>query len=241
MTDAPVIAIVPNRKPNDYVLSVERAGARPLLISDQSPREILRQVAGVVLPGGGDVDPARYGAAKDPTFDPAEEGRDEYETEIIRLAIEQDVPLLAICRGVQVLNVALGGTLIQDIPTERPGTLNHRVTDPKWAIAHDVTVDASSRLHAVLRDRVGADGSLAVNSRHHQSIKDVAPELRVTATAPDGIIEAVERPGSTYCLGVQWHPENFVEHGEFAALFRDFVVTAGALRAGKALLPRPTR
>jgi putative glutamine amidotransferase len=238
MSDAPLIALVPNRKPNDYVLSLERAGARPLVISghSESPRDILKQVAGVVLPGGGDIDPARYGAANvDPTFDPAEEGRDEFETEIIRLAIEQDVPLLAICRGVQVLNVALGGTLIQDIPTERPGPVNHRVTDPKWAIAHGVTVDASSRLHAVLRDRVGVDGTLAVNSRHHQSIKDVAPALRVTAMAPDGIIEAVERPGSTYCLGVQWHPENFVEHGEFAALFRDFVITAGvALKAGKA-------
>jgi putative glutamine amidotransferase len=237
MNDAPLIALIPNRKPNDYVLSLERAGARPLVIAGESPREILQQVAGVVLPGGGDIDPARYGAAVvDPTFDPAEAGRDEYETEIIRLAIEQDVPLLAICRGVQVLNVALGGTLIQDIPTERPGSVNHRVTDPKWAIAHGVAVDPSSRLHAVLRDRVGADGTLAVNSRHHQSIKDVASDLRVTATAPDGIIEAVERPGSTYCLGVQWHPENFVEHGEFAALFRDFVVIAD-----RASAQRPTR
>jgi putative glutamine amidotransferase len=233
MADAPLIALIPSRKPNDYVLSLERAGARALVVPRegpwQPPRELLQQVAGVLLPGGGDVDPARYGAAVvDPTFDAAEDGRDEYETEIIRLALEQDLPLLAICRGVQVLNVALGGTLIQDIPTERPGAVNHRVTDPKWAIAHEVTVDAGSRVHAILRDRISAAGTLAVNSRHHQSIKDVAPELRVTATAPDGIIEAVERPGSTFCLGVQWHPENFVEQGgEFAALFREFVVIAG--------------
>ncbi len=227
---APLIALAPNRKFHDYVTSLERAGARVLRLEPGSHAigDVLHEVAGVVMPGGGDVDPARYGAAADPTFDPAEPGRDEYETEMIRRAIEQDVPMLAICRGVQILNVALGGSLIQDIPTERPDALNHRITDPKWAIAHDVTVAEDSRLREIL-----GSARRQVNSRHHQAIKAVASSLRVTAAASDGIVEAVELPGATFCVGVQWHPENFLEHGEFAPLFQAFVTAAAAATAGR--------
>jgi putative glutamine amidotransferase len=232
----PLIAIIPNRKPADYVASIERAGARTLVVdrARTAARDVLEDAAGVLLTGGGDVDPARYGEAMDPTFEAAEEGRDAYEAEIVRLAVERNLPLLAICRGVQILNVAMGGSLIQDIPSQHPGTINHSLTEPKYAIAHDVRVAAGSRLHAALQDRIGVDHTMPVNSRHHQAIKALAPGLTVTATAPDGIIEAVERPGAAFCLGVQWHPENFVEHGEFAALFRAFVdaatVTAGTAR-----------
>jgi len=233
----PLIAIVPNRKPADYIASIERAGARTLVIdrARTAARDVLDDAAGLLLTGGGDVDPARYGEAEDPTFEAAEEGRDEYETAIVRLALERDLPVLAICRGVQILNVALGGSLIQDIPSQHPSGVNHSLTDPKWAIAHDVTIATDSRLHAALRERITGEGLLPVNSRHHQSIKAIAPHLRVTATAPDGIIEAVERPGSTFCLGVQWHPENFLEHDEFGGLFRAFVeaaaVTTGTARS----------
>ncbi len=224
----PLIAILPNRKPAYYLTSIERAGARTRLIDRErdATRDVLLQVDGILLTGGGDVDPSRYWEAADASYDAAEVGRDEYETEIIRRAIERDLPLLAICRGIQILNVALGGSLIQNIPTQRPGTLNHRLPDPKWAIAHDVAVVAGSCLHAIMHDRINASGMMPVNSRHHQSIKEVAPPLRVTGTAPDAIIEAVERPGSTFCLGVQWHPENFLEHDEFAPLFRAFVDAA---------------
>jgi putative glutamine amidotransferase len=240
MQDGPLIALAPNRKSVDYVASLERAGARVWQMdrdafTSVSVRELLHEVAGVVLPGGSDVDPARYGEPAHPTFDAAEEGRDEFETELIRRAIEQDVPLLAICRGVQILNVALGGSLIQDIPTEHPSTLNHRITDPKWAIAHDVNVAAGSRLREILGERVAVDGTLQVNSRHHQAIKTVAPKLRVTAVASDEIVEAVELPGATFCVGVQWHPENFLEHAEFAPLFEAFVT------AGKESRRRQTR
>jgi putative glutamine amidotransferase len=235
----PLIAIIPNKKPADYVTSVERAGARTLVVDlvRNHARDVLDDVAGVLLTGGGDVDPARYGEPIDPNFQAAEEGRDDYETQIIRLTLERQLPLLAICRGIQILNVALGGSLIQDIPSQRPSAINHSVTDPKWAIAHDVTVAADSWLHEALRDRITPVGTMPVNSRHHQSIKTVAPGLRVTATAPDGIIEAVERPGETFCLGVQWHPENFLEHGEFGALFRAFIEAATAT-AGTARSPR---
>lgn len=237
----PLIAIVPNRKPADYITSIERAGARTLVIDRvrNHARDVLDDAAGLLLTGGGDVDPARYGEPVDPTFDAAEEGRDAYETEIIKLAMERDLPLLAICRGAQILNVALGGSLIQDIPSQHPGALNHSVTDPKWAIAHDVTVAPDSRLQEALRDRISDAGTMPVNSRHHQAIKQIAPGLRVSATAPDGIIEAVEHPGSTFCLGVQWHPENFLDHDEFGALFRAFVEAAlTAATAGTARSPR---
>jgi putative glutamine amidotransferase len=225
---SPVIAIIPNRKPADYVAAIERAGARTLVIDRaRTPaRDVLDDVAGLLLTGGGDVHPTHYGEAVDPHFEAAEDGRDEYEAAIVRLAMERDLPLLAICRGVQILNVALGGSLIQDIPSQAPSGVNHSITEPKWALAHDVAVATDSRLHAALRDRISDDGTLPVNSRHHQSIKDLASGLRVTATAPDGIIEAVERPGATFCLGVQWHPENFWRTGEFRSLFEGFLNAA---------------
>ena len=224
----PLIAIIPNKKPADYITSIERAGARTLVVDRaRTPaRDVLDDAAGVLLTGGGDVDPARYGEPVDPAFEAAEEGRDEYETAIVKIALERQLPLLAICRGIQILNVALGGSLIQDIPRQHPGGVNHSVKEPKWAIAHDVAVVPDSRLHAALRDRISEAGTMPVNSRHHQSIKQIAPGLRVTATAPDGIIEAVERPGETFCLGVQWHPENFWRTGRFGALFDAFVRAA---------------
>jgi putative glutamine amidotransferase len=230
----PLIVIVPNRKPADYITSIERTGARTLVIdiTRNAPRDVLEEADGLLLTGGGDVDPARYGEAVDAPFDAAEEGRDEYETQIIKLALARDLPLLAICRGMQVLNVALGGTLVQDIPTQQPSGVTHRLAEPKWGIAHDVTVTPESRLQAVLRDRLSEARTVGVNSRHHQSIKAVAPDLRVTATAPDGIIEAVERPEAMFCLGVQWHPENFLEHDEFGALFRAFVDAAASAATG---------
>jgi putative glutamine amidotransferase len=232
----PLIAIIPNKKPADYIASIERAGARSLVIDRvrNHARDVLDDVAGVLLTGGGDVDPARYGEAAHPTFEASEEGRDEYETQIVKMALDRDLPLLAICRGVQILNVALGGTLIQDIPSQHASGVNHQLREPKWAFAHDVAIAPESRLYVALQDRIGAGHTMPVNSRHHQAIKDVAPGLRVTATAPDGVIEAVERPGASFCLGVQWHPENFLEHGEFAALFRAFIDAATTVTAGTA-------
>src|SRR5689334_12547367 len=176
----PLIAIIPNKKPADYIASIERAGARTLVIDRvrNAARDVLDDAAGVLLTGGGDVDPARYGEAPHATFEASEEGRDEYEAQIIKLALARDLPLLAICRGVQILNVALGGSLIQDIPTQHPQgavSINHQLKEPKFALAHDVRVVADSRLHAALRDRIAADGTMPVNSRHHQAIKDVAP------------------------------------------------------------------
>jgi putative glutamine amidotransferase len=125
----------------------------------------------------------------------------------------------------QVLNVAMGGSLIQDVPSEIAGALAHSVVEPRFAIAHEVWVSKGSRLWSIMEEQLDGE-SLQVNSRHHQAVRRVAPGFEVSATAPDGVIEAIERLGSRYCLAVQWHPENFWRTGEFRALFETFVGAA---------------
>jgi putative glutamine amidotransferase len=132
---------------------------------------------------------------------------------------------------VQVLNVAFGGSLVQDIPSQVPGALQHKLAVPlhqSYALAHEVWFEKDSLLGSLLKDRLSDADSCEVNSRHHQAIKQVANGFRVTATAPDGVIEAIEDPSARFCLGVQWHPENFWRTGEFRALFEGFVQAASA-------------
>jgi putative glutamine amidotransferase len=151
------------------------------------------------------------------------EARDEYEIALVRAALAADVPVLAICRGLQVLNVAAGGTLVQDIPSQVAGALTHTVATPKDAIAHEVRVSPGSRLAALMQDALAGTGTLKVNSRHHQSVRRVAGGFTVTATAPDLVVEALEREASRFCVGVQWHPENFWRTGEYRRLFEGLV------------------
>jgi putative glutamine amidotransferase len=221
----PIIAIAPSAKLPDYEESVRRAGGDVRVLDRASDRasDVMASIDGLLLIGGGDVQPSFYGAAPHPKFDPAEPGRDEYEMELVRRAIDANLPLLAICRGIQILNVARGGTLIQDIPDEVGTTIEHRVKEPRFAIAHDVWLTSNSLLERTLRERLEDTDSCAVNSRHHQAPKDVGEGLTVSATAPDGVIEALEDPSRRFCLGVQWHPENFWRTGEFRALFEAFV------------------
>jgi putative glutamine amidotransferase len=139
------------------------------------------------------------------------------------------MPIFAICRGVQVLNVAAGGTLVQDIPSQVPGALSHRLQVPPHQaveLAHEVWIDKDSLLARVMRERLNDTDACDVNSRHHQAIRQVAPGFIVSATAPDGVIEAIEDPSLPFCLGVQWHPENFFRTGEFRPLFEGFIDAA---------------
>jgi putative glutamine amidotransferase len=223
----PIIGITRCSRLDDYVTSIEQAGAvaRVLEVSE-SPRKVVNEVQGVVLTGGGDVDPVLYGEQRHPTVDDAEPGRDEFEIDLARRAMQSDLPLLAICRGAQVLNVATGGTLVQDIPSAIETQLTHTIQHPKDAIAHEVRIAAGSRLHEALGPAVNASGSCQVNSRHHQSIKRLGSGLVPTATAADGVIEAIEGPDARFCVGVQWHPENFCRTGEFGSLFEAFVGAA---------------
>jgi putative glutamine amidotransferase len=220
----PRIAIAPSSKTHDYEESVRRAGGEPVLLDrgTDRPADVVRTFDGVLLAGGADVLPSIYGETAHPTFGAAEQGRDDYEIELVRLALEADLPVFAICRGIQVLNVARGGTLIQDIPSEVTHAEPHDVREPRVAIAHPVWVTAGSLLERLMRERVD-DESVPVNSRHHQAVKQVGAGLVVSGTAPDGVVEAVEDPSARFCLGVQWHPENFYRTGEFSALFEAFV------------------
>jgi putative glutamine amidotransferase len=235
----PTVAITPCRKPLDYEAAVRRAGATPRPLSlDEPIADALRGVDGLLLTGGDDVDPALYGEPPHPTFDVAEPGRDGFEIDLVRRALAADVPVLAICRGLQVLNVALGGTLIQDIPSEPVTLLPHDASASPTTLAHTVSVAPGSCLAAL----VGPDETRAVNSRHHQAVRVLGRGLVATATSPDGIIEAAEVPTARFCVGVQWHPENFHATGEFSGLFDGFVAACRrrAERSGGSGGTRPT-
>lgn len=174
-------------------------------------REILHRADALVLTGGEDVNPARYGQAPHPALGAISDERDEAELALVQTARELRVPTLAICRGIQLLNVALGGTLIQDIPAQVGREIDHDPDAPRTTYAHPVEIDTNSRLARA----VGVT-RMDVNSVHHQAIGRVAPTLRVTATAPDGVIEGVETAPDDpwWCVGVQWHPEDTVERSE---------------------------
>ena len=223
----PIIAIPPCDKMRDYEESIRRAGAdvRVLDRASDRPADVIQSVDGVLLAGGGDVLPSIYGEAAHPTYSAAEPGRDDYELELARRAVEADLPLLAICRGVQVLNVARGGSLVQDIQEEIGVTVNHVQRDSPVTIAHEIWISEGSLLARLMRERLDGD-SCPVNSRHHQAPKVLGDGLAVSATAPDGVIEAIEDSSRRFCLGVQWHPENFYRTGEFRPIFEGFVEAA---------------
>jgi len=205
------------KKAEAYVDALRRAGIEPALISPQAPRE-LGGLQGLVLSGGTDVNPARYGAAPAEDNEAPDDERDELETRLLREALERDLPVLAICRGMQLFNVAYGGSLIQHLEN----TPAHRVRDQDPARpVHQITVEPGSRLADVL-----GEGLHTVNSRHHQAVDRVGAGLIVTARAtPDGVIEALERPDRSFALAVQWHPEDQARQDSeqqklFAALAR---------------------
>jgi len=220
----PVVGITRCSRIDDYVESVKRAGGEPVVLDPtDDPAGSLDRVDALLLSGGLDVDPALYGEAPHATTEVDAE-RDRFEIPLSREAVARDMPVFAICRGVQVLNVAGGGTLVQDIPSSVTTGLAHSIDVPKDYIAHPVRVTPGTRLAASL------GVVTAVNSRHHQAVGRVAPSFVVSAVSEDGVVEAIERPESTFCVGVQWHPENFWRTGEFAGLFSEFVAAASRKR-----------
>jgi putative glutamine amidotransferase len=226
----PLIAITTCRKLEDYKQAVLHVGGEVRIVdASMRPEDALEGADGLLLTGGDDVAPSQYHEEAHGTVAAAEPGRDEFEIAATLAARAKALPIFAICRGVQVLNVACGGTLVQDIPSQVPGALPHSLTVPPnqpYSLAHDVWVDKDTLLAKLLGERLGDREACAVNSRHHQAVKDVAKGFRASATAPDGIIEAIEDPAAPFCLGVQWHPENFWRTGEFRSLFEGFVEAA---------------
>lgn len=189
--------------PSDYVAAVERAGAVPVLIppSPAHAQRYLELVDGLILAGGGDLDPAHYDGDTHETLYGIDARRDELELELARRLVRRGQPTLAICRGMQVLNVALGGSLIEHLPAVVGEDVLHRAP-PREPTPHAVRVEPGSRLAAI----AGAV-EFAPMSWHHQAIRTVAPGLQVVARAPDGTIEAVEQPSHPWLIAVQWHPE----------------------------------
>jgi putative glutamine amidotransferase len=215
----------------DYLESIRRAGGQPHELDQHrdTPAAVVSNASGLLLTGGGDVDPMLYGEAPHATYQPSEGGRDAFEIALLRAAADAGLPIFAICRGMQVLNVAFGGTLVQDIPSMVNGAVHHSVPEPRFALAHEVWVAGGSKLGEIMAEKLEGE-ILQVNSRHHQAVNVVAPGWEVSGTAPDGVIEAIEQPDFPFRIGVQWHPENFWRTGEFRELFESFVDTARKLR-----------
>jgi len=207
----------------DYIRAVSLAGAVPLVLPSVAPlRDIQAQLARVdalLLAGGPDLHPLTYG--EQPCWGLGETfpEEDEHQLTLARLAMEMDKSILAICRGMQLVNVAKGGTLHQDLARNPEGCLQHVQKGRRHVVAHTVALSEDSRLARIFQRQ-----TLGVNSFHHQAVKDLAPGFRITARAGDGIIEAIESVSGSPVLGVQWHPEAMVErHPEMLALFQAWV------------------
>ena len=215
----PVIGISASKPASaggNYVKAVRKAGGIPLIIpitSDaQELEEILERVDGIIMTGGEDVEPARYGEEALPELGKTFPERDEFDIKLISMAAEEGLPILGICRGAQVLNVAFGGTLYQDIPSQLPDTfINHRV-GARNEVMHSVRITEGTILHSILGETAG------VNTSHHQAVKDVAPGFVISAVSEDGVVEAIEKSDAECIIGVQFHPEAFVADGNDSLL-----------------------
>ncbi|HEV3383996.1 MAG TPA: gamma-glutamyl-gamma-aminobutyrate hydrolase family protein [Gemmata sp.] len=232
------LAALPGERPHcwvmgrSYIEELRKVGAIPWIIpliphDTDTLQHIFDRLDGVFITGGVDVDPSHYGESKLPLCGVTDPDRDAVEIALLRHALNRNLPVLAVCRGIQILNVTCGGTLYQDVTAQVPTAIKHDYfpTPEKPCrkfLAHDIAVKPGSRLGRILSDEV-----VPVNSMHHQAIKDLAPNLKATAHAADGIIEAVESDGEHYLIAVQWHPEELTEsHPGMARLFSSFAEAA---------------
>jgi len=207
----------------NYCNAVRHAGGLPILLphDPEAAVDYVNRIDGLIITGGGfDVDPALFGAETRHSTVKTKDRRTAFELAATRIALGRDMPVLGICGGQQLLNVALGGTLIQHIPDEVPGALPHRQPNPRDEPGHDVQVIAGTMLH-----RIAGAEHLAVNSAHHQAVKAAGPGVVIDAVAGDGVIEGIEDPRRRFCLGVQWHPEFEIGEAD-RRIFRAFVEAA---------------
>jgi putative glutamine amidotransferase len=207
----------------NYCTAVVQAGGLPVLLphEPEQAEAYLALLDGLVVTGGAfDVDPVLFGAETRHSTVTTKDRRTRFELAITRGSLARDLPVLGICGGQQLLNVALGGTLIQHIPDEVPGALAHEQPNPRTEPGHVVAVAAGTLLHRVTQMQ-----ELPVNSAHHQAVKELAPGFVIDATAPDGVVEGIEDPRRRFCLGVQWHPEYGLSEGD-TRIFDAFVAAA---------------
>ncbi len=213
--------------PEAYVQAITQAGGCPILIPLRLAKEALNdlfsKLDGVVFTGGGDIAPKYLGEEDIPEINRVDVDRDEMEFFLVERVVREEVPFLGICRGIQVINVALGGTLYLDIPSQVPQALRHQYSPdyPRDHLAHEVYLSADSRLAGILGGH-----TVKVNSMHHQAVREVSPALRATGFSPDGLVEALELPHHPFGLAVQWHPECLTAHPSMRALFEAFVQAA---------------
>jgi len=204
-----------------YLRAIETAGGLPVVMPPldmEAIEPLLDRLSGICLSGGPDLDPGTYEERPHPELGPVEPDLDRFELELARRADDRGLPILAICRGMQALNVARGGSLHQHLP-DRPGvTIGHRQRAPGHQITHTAEIAAGSRLASLMGGR-----EASVNSFHHQGIHKLGHGLRAVAWSPDGVIEGVESPARDFVVGVQWHAESLVTRREHAALFRGLV------------------
>jgi len=210
-----------------YIRAIEDLGGVPLILplsaGKPTRRALLSRVHGVMLTGSGpDLPPRLYAERQQYPFRVVSRERYDYELDLARAAVERNIPILGICGGMQALNVALGGSLVQDIPSQLPNSLPHRSPFPATRLSHSVQVKERTLLHRIVKQV-----TIRVNSSHHQSVKRVAPGLIASAIASDGVIEAIEAPAHPFFLGVQWHPEFLYDRHELhRRLFQAFVRAA---------------
>jgi putative glutamine amidotransferase len=214
-----------------YVKSVVNASGLPLLIpldiSDDDLDLLLPRLDGVLFTGGYDIDPQQYGAQPHPKVKGVDADRDRVEIHLVHTMIQSGKPFFGICRGCQIINIALGGTLYEDLPDQLPGEVHHDNHDhPRNFLAHSVDIQSGSILAQIL-----ASNHIQVNSLHHQGVRNLAPVLQATAIALDGLIEAFELPGHSFGLAVQWHPEELPEHEDMRILFQAFIQACQAINS----------
>ncbi|HOO42293.1 MAG TPA: gamma-glutamyl-gamma-aminobutyrate hydrolase family protein [Bacteroidales bacterium] len=221
-----------NNVPNTYIISVRKAGGIPVILPVTDDPEIIAgmvaSIDGLILTGGEDVDPLRwYGEEPLPAMGGIVPVRDFFDIHLARKAVEAGIPVLGICRGEQILNVAFGGTLYQDIPSQVDSKtpVKHRQNAPREYGTHTITVNTGTTLYGILKDILEEGNTYRVNSYHHQAVKDVAPGFVVSAFARDGVVEAIEMKDNPHVLGVQFHPEGPVSQGDdtLLPLFRYLV------------------
>jgi putative glutamine amidotransferase len=211
---------------HSYVNAILQAGGVaipiPSILSVEDLNQLYGQLNGFLLTGGGDVSLKYFSGSAHPRIDGVDEMRDDTELALVNAAIGGGKPLLGICRGAQVMNVALGGTLFTHIPDQLEGALDHDYPgNMRKAIVHPVNVDEASHSAEIFGETL-----LHVNSLHHQGLKDIAPGLRATGFAPDGLVEVVELPDHPYAIAVQWHPEWLTDQPAMQRLFKSFVEAA---------------